>query len=160
MNYHIPFELVLEIIEDHEEGISEARLCDLVNARLWKEVGYNVTRLQVREVVISLASQFDIHITPNGELSPAVNTREKFLDAIRRNQEKIVHRFLENGTDIEILNAGLVCAVITNRVEMVRRLLAAGADPTHQESLFGKTPAMFIGSQTSPEIIRLLESNE
>jgi hypothetical protein len=160
MRFVIPRELILEIIEDHEGGLSEARLCDLVNARLWKKVGYNVTRTQVREVVISLASQLDIHITPNGELSPAVNTREKFLDAIRRNQEKIIHRFLENGTDTETLNAGLVCAVITNRVEVVRHLLAAGADPKHQEPLFGKTPAMFISSQTSSEIIHLLQSNE
>jgi ankyrin repeat protein len=160
MDYKKLREIVLRILKDNERGLLESSLYELVVTYTFKEPDNSVTHEEVRDALQTLEFGGYVERSISGAIRRGMTPHEKFLDAIRHKEEKVVRRFLQNDTDSEMLNAGLISAVINNRVEIVRLLLEAGADRNYQEPLFGKTSLQYVGSQTSSEITRLLESNE
>src|SRR6266705_5029339 len=156
--YELVREAVVELTTEDEDGITVECLIKKVALSLPDDLFDRASEMRacVQRVVFDLKTQGileQLTELDSVEIRPAAKGREAFLDAIRRGHAKVAKRLLATGVDLALKNAGLVSAVINNRVEIVRLLIDAEADVNSRESLFEKTPLMYVTSRTSKEII-------
>ena len=160
--YELVRKAVVELTTEDEHGITVHWLMKRVALSLPDDLFDRSSEMRtcVQRVVFDLKAQGileQLTDLDSVEISPAVKGREAFLDAIRRGHTKVAKRLLATGVDLSLKNAGLVSAVINNRVEIVRLLIDAEADVNSRDSLFERTPLMYVTPRTSKDIVRLLK---
>lgn len=159
-SYEIIREGLIEIVLDAGDGVGAERaarsLCECLPSSL---VTKSELRRYVHRILFDLKVSGVIERVPDQtpiEFRRVARGRERFLDATRRGHTAIVRKLLDRGVDAAVRNAALVSAVINNRTEIVRLLIASGAEVNDKDVLFGRTPLMYATSRTSKEILELL----
>jgi hypothetical protein len=161
--YETALDVVLQTLAECELGVDITSLTNEAVEVLFPQRNFRKRAVKdyVQRIVFDLWEAGIVEPVPDSQpimIRPLALGREAVLDATRRGHTAIVKRLLGGPIDSETKNTALISAVINNRVEIVRLFIQAGADVNTRETLFHRTPLMYVSDRTNKAITMLLKT--
>ena len=150
-------ERIIRVLSLHVDSISIEQLIRAVVQTMPPEFAVRLSdvRPHVKSALFDLKLSRTV-VSNAGRVSLNSEGEPSLGEAVRSGNSRVLERLLAKDREQSEKNEALISAVINNQVMAVKVLLDAGANVNARDSLFGKTPMMYVTKRTNNEIVRLL----